>query len=44
MNEHVTDPLDSNSEIIEISFDIQLTQSINILSKRQALDLGLAVS
>ena len=43
MNEHVTDPLDSNSEIIEISFDIQLTQSINILSKRQALDLGLAV-
>ncbi|WP_374529845.1 AraC family transcriptional regulator ligand-binding domain-containing protein [Acinetobacter sp.] len=42
MNEHVTDPLDSNSEIIEISFDIQLTQTTNILSKRQALDLGLA--
>ncbi|MCJ8160325.1 AraC family transcriptional regulator [Acinetobacter zhairhuonensis] len=43
MNEQVADLLDQNHEVIEISFDIQPTQSVNIFSKRQSLDLGLAV-
>lgn len=44
MNEHViTDLSDQNTEIIEIVFDIQLKNSENILSKRQVIDLGLAV-
>lgn len=44
MNEHVmTDLFDQNAEIIEIVYDIQLKNSENIFSKRQVIDLGLAV-
>ena len=44
MNEHVTtDLFDQNAEIIEIVYDIQLKNSEKILSKRQVMDLGLAV-
>lgn len=43
-NEHVTVDLFENShDIVEIVFDIQLHDATNILSKRQSMDLGLAV-
>ncbi|MEG0487357.1 MAG: AraC family transcriptional regulator [Acinetobacter sp.] len=43
-NEHVTtDLFEHGHDIVEIVFDIQLNDTTNILSKRQSMDLGLAV-
>ena len=38
-----TDVFESNSDIVELIFDIQLHDATHILSKRQTMDLGLAV-
>ena len=44
MNEHVTTDLSGRSQdMVEIIYDIQLSDASNILSKRQTMDLGLAV-
>ena len=43
-NEHVTSDLFEDShDLVEIIFDIQLHDATHILSKRQSMDLGLAV-
>ena len=43
-NEHVTtDAFEHDNDIVEVIFDIQLSDNTNILSKRQSMDLGLAV-
>lgn len=43
-NEHVTtDLFEHDNDIVEVIFDLQLNNSTNILSKRQSMDLGLAV-
>jgi hypothetical protein len=36
-------PFEPNSNIVELIFDIQLHDATHILSKRQTMDLGLAV-
>ena len=38
-----TDVFESNSDIVELIFDIQLHDATHILSKRQTMDMGLAV-
>lgn len=43
-NEHATiDLFKHDHDIVEVIFDIELKQATNILSKRQSMDLGLAV-
>lgn len=44
MNEHVTtDLIERSQDMVEIVYDIQLSDASNMINKRQAMDLGLAV-